>query len=297
MRPGRYNVGVLRRVLTAALVLTLALVVLAVLHAARRLEAFRALHAAGPAPVLVYHEIVADPAETGLHNPDVMAVSRFAAQMDELAAGGYRPVELGAFASGRLGARSVLITFDDGYASTYLTAYPILARHGFPATVFLITGLVGRPGYLSWAEVRAMAGLIQFGCHTAALHAEVGGVPLLESTPRQAVLEDLHRCRQAIADHLGRVPAAFAYPFGTVDRRTATLVRLAGFTLAFAGEGVPPTGVPPRLAVPRFPVPPHITPLEFRLFGLGERPGVRGWLGLVGETFAHGWWRLTGHRG
>jgi peptidoglycan/xylan/chitin deacetylase (PgdA/CDA1 family) len=44
----------------------------------------------------------------------------------------------------------VAITFDDGYVDNLQAAAPILAAAGAPATVFLVTGSLGRPGPFWW---------------------------------------------------------------------------------------------------------------------------------------------------
>ena len=47
-----------------------------------------------------------------------------------------------------LWAKTVVLTFDDGYEDFFTLAYPILNRYGFSATVFLVTDLVG--GKSNW---------------------------------------------------------------------------------------------------------------------------------------------------
>ena len=56
----------------------------------------------------------------------------------------------------RATGRSLLITFDDGYRDNYDLAFPILKRHGIPATFFICTGLLDRRHLGWWDEVAWM---------------------------------------------------------------------------------------------------------------------------------------------
>ena len=56
-----------------------------------------------------------------------------------------------ATASGRPPPRGVAVTFDDGYADALSTAKPLLERYEIPATVFVVTGYLGREFW--WDEL------------------------------------------------------------------------------------------------------------------------------------------------
>ena len=95
-------------------------------------------------PVLLYHYIS--------KHKDSIAVppDQFNEHCRGMAAAGYRGVGLDQaveyLRDGRpLPAKSVLITFDDGYLDNYVYAWPILAAHGHQGTVFAVTAKLEEP--------------------------------------------------------------------------------------------------------------------------------------------------------
>jgi peptidoglycan/xylan/chitin deacetylase (PgdA/CDA1 family) len=92
--------------------------------------------------ILCYHGIAMGD-EAGSHPEMFLPPATFARRMEILSQCGCRVLPLGEALSllqaGKLPARSVAITFDDGWADFRATAFPILQRFGFPATVYLTT--------------------------------------------------------------------------------------------------------------------------------------------------------------
>lgn len=56
----------------------------------------------------------------------------------------------------RASGRAVMISFDDGYRDNYELAFPILKRHGVPATFFVCTGFLDRGRIAWWDEIAWM---------------------------------------------------------------------------------------------------------------------------------------------
>jgi peptidoglycan/xylan/chitin deacetylase (PgdA/CDA1 family) len=121
------------------------------LRAAVRDFAFR--HVGGTALVLIYHR-VADLER----DPQLLAVgtSHFADQMAMLAAT-YRVTRLAELVAGlrrrRVSDRTVVVTFDDGYADNLQHAAPVLQRNGVAATVFVNSGYVDSHEEFWWDEL------------------------------------------------------------------------------------------------------------------------------------------------
>jgi peptidoglycan/xylan/chitin deacetylase (PgdA/CDA1 family) len=163
----------------------------------------------------------------------------FEAQMAYLARSGYTVIplaRLAAFLEGReaLPRKSVVITIDDGYRSTYDVAWPVLKRHGFPATLFLYTDFVGAGDALTWAQMKEMAasGLLDVEPHSKS-HANLTQrlAEEGEARYRERVRREIDAPIDTIRDRLGLASIAYAYPYGDVNEAVQEHLRAKGVRL------------------------------------------------------------------
>lgn len=120
---------------------------------------------------------------------------------------------------------AVAITFDDGFTSFYANAFPVLARHNMPATVFVISGYCGKQN--DWPSQPAEAiprlplmtwsQLNEIGRHGIALGAHTVNHPWLTQGSPEECERELRECRQEIEDRTGRACKTFAYPYGDTN--------------------------------------------------------------------------------
>jgi peptidoglycan/xylan/chitin deacetylase (PgdA/CDA1 family) len=127
------------------------------------------------------------------------------------------------------GRKYSVITFDDGYADFYDTAFPILQAFKFPATMFVPTAFIGAPGpgiegktHLTWPQVReAHSAGIDIGSHT------VNHLKLADLSVEQ-ILHQLRESKKTIEDNLGTAVDTFAYPFAFPEGRRGLVTVLRG---------------------------------------------------------------------
>ncbi len=138
----------------------------------------------------------------------------------------------------KLPDKAIVITFDDGTACIYEHAMPILEKYSFPATVFVISGLLGKHNkwltdigfplrpMLNIKEIQSLDdGIIKVGSHTV-LHPWLGNIPL---DLAQAEIKDSKAC---LEDILGHAVPYFAYPFGNYSLEVQKIVIEAEYTAA-----------------------------------------------------------------
>jgi hypothetical protein len=128
------------------------------------------------------------------------------------------------------GVAVVSLGFDDTLADQ-LSARSILAEHRMHATFFVNSGRLDRPGYLTVAELRALASDgHEIGGHTID-HLRLPGLPAEEQ--RRQICDD----RRALLA-LGFDVSNFAYPGGAYDSVSAEIVRSCGYDSARRAGGI-----------------------------------------------------------
>jgi peptidoglycan/xylan/chitin deacetylase (PgdA/CDA1 family) len=170
----------------------------------------------------------------------VVTPETFAAQLDYLARNDYQVVrlsDLSGFLAGRqpLPRRAVVITMDDGYASVYEHAFPLLKKHGFPATVFVYTDFVGAKDALSWEQMAEMkaSGLVDIESHSKThsnLSYRLPGES--DSAYRERLKTEVRVPLQLLQKRLSAAPVSFAYPFGDTNQQVMDQLSKADYQLA-----------------------------------------------------------------
>ncbi len=154
---------------------------------------------------------------------------------------------------------AVLLTFDDGYESLYSHAYPLLQKHGAPASAFLIASKVGdRKGAFpkaTWNQIKEMQqGGIEFFSHTFDSHSYVPNSPNkgdlkaklahpmylkkagrmeTEEEYEQRVTEDLRHANEVLQQELGKPNYALAFPYGAYSDPLLKVCEQLGIELTF----------------------------------------------------------------
>jgi len=117
----------------------------------------------------------------------------------------------------------VAVTFDDGCETDLITAAPLLEERGFRATFYIVTGYIGRRGYLSKVQLRELANLnFEVGCHSKS-H------PFLTDLESTQLLAEIGGAKQELEQLIGRRVDHFSCPGGRWNRRVADVAREAGY--------------------------------------------------------------------
>ena len=177
-------------------------------------------------PILMYHYVrTVDASADPLGFRLSVTHEQFSQQLDWLQSQGYHTIDPSELLQSKpLPAKSVLITFDDGYEDFYTDAWPVLKTHDFGAMLFVVTGFFGKSEYVTKAQVAELSNQsVIIGAHTI-LH-----VNLTTQTPEK-LQQELVTPKADLQKIIDRPVPWVAYPSGKYDDTVLAATKAAGYT-------------------------------------------------------------------
>jgi peptidoglycan/xylan/chitin deacetylase (PgdA/CDA1 family) len=195
--------------------------------------------------ILLYHGV--GPSNTRI-DPGFLRVrpAVFRAQIELLREAGFEFVTVAEFAEradGREPPRGlVALSFDDGMDDNHAVVLPILREHGLRATVYVTTGLIGKPNPWMAPESQARMMTVDELRDLVAADFEIGAHtvthPDLSQLDFESCLREVRESRLALERLLGVTVRTFAYPACHYGPAALAAVRSAGFTAAVTCQGL-----------------------------------------------------------
>ncbi len=194
-------------------------------------------------PIFMYHSVRED-------NPEgsklIVSPKAFEAQMRFLVKNSYNVISLTRLAKiikekKKIPAKTVVITFDDGYRDNFLNAKPILEKYRMPATIFIAVDLidtkvekseyfVDNSQFMSMDELKSLINseFIDLGIHTFS-HED-----LVKLQQQNDLIYQISDARKFLEEELNCRIDSFSYPFGSFDKRIRSIVVQSGYSVAVA---------------------------------------------------------------
>ncbi|MBZ0166597.1 MAG: polysaccharide deacetylase family protein [Candidatus Omnitrophica bacterium] len=127
-------------------------------------------------------------------------------------------------------AGDVVITFDDGEMNNFRQAMPLLQKHNFPAYFFIITRRVGRPGYMTIDQLKALVkGGMIVGSH-GMTHE------ILTNLKNTQIEEELLTSRRFLERNLETEIVDLSIPRGFCNDKVINMAYAAGYKNVFISD-------------------------------------------------------------
>lgn len=175
--------------------------------------------------ILTYHSIDSS------GSPISIDAESFQRHVDFLASGKVKVVPLSEIIS-TSNDDAVAITFDDGVKNFAGAAWPRLRERGLPATLFVVTGRVGKDNawggrrdsrvphleLMGWNELESLAADgLELGAHSRT-H------PHLDQVSAAELADEIEGSAEDLLRYTGARPESFCYPYGSVNERAVACV-------------------------------------------------------------------------
>ncbi|MDD5036463.1 MAG: poly-beta-1,6-N-acetyl-D-glucosamine N-deacetylase PgaB [Methylococcaceae bacterium] len=220
--------------------------------------------------VLSYHDIKDTISEDLASAQTAVSTANLIRQFDWLKQEAYRVISVQDLLEARAGKKplpdkSVLLTFDDGYASFYHKVFPLLKQYGYPALVAVVGSWL-EPGnssasgealpkdsLLSWAQLQEISrsNLVEIASHSYDLHHGILGNPQGNLQPAgttrlydaasktyesdaayvKRVRAEMRKASDQLFQHVGVRPKVMVWPYGEANQVLIQAAKEVGMTL------------------------------------------------------------------
>ena len=156
---------------------------------------------------------------------------------------GYEPVSMPRLcdcleAKAPMPAKTVHVTFDDGFSCVLEHAAPVLRRHGMPATMFALSDRLGARN--DWMTARGFperdilpaSGLRELEAAGFTIGSHTRSHARLTEISSEDARDEIANSKSRLEDTLGKPVEFFAYPFGKVSDPVRGLAVQAGYRAA-----------------------------------------------------------------
>jgi peptidoglycan/xylan/chitin deacetylase (PgdA/CDA1 family) len=199
-------------------------------------------------PIIMYHQVK----ESGLGN-DVISPMEFENDLKYLAENHYNTITMTqlieyVYDKKELPQNPVILSFDDGYLSTYLNVYPLLKEYNMKIVLSIIGKSVDEfskvcdeninYSHITWDEVKEMqqSGLVEIQNHSYNLHKisseRYGCSQSANETPEhyeELIEKDINMLQEKIMTVTGIRPNSFTYPYGRYNDKLEQIIKNMGY--------------------------------------------------------------------
>lgn len=184
-------------------------------------------------PVLCYHQIRDwRPKDSKTAKDYIIPIDVFKAQIKMLADSGYHtilPDQLYDYLNNgtALPSKPIMLTFDDTDLDQYTIAEPTMKKYGFKGVFFVMTVSIGRPNYMSKAQIKDLSDKgNDIGSHTWDHH----NVKKYQGKDWETQIDKPTKTLEEIT---GKNIHHFAYPFGLWNPEAIPELKKRGFKSAY----------------------------------------------------------------
>ena len=196
--------------------------------------------------VLLYHRL-GMPKLSSLVAGQYVAPVLFRSQLDYLTARGWGAVSLADMVErsrfGKAPPRNEFaITFDDGYASVYRHAFPVLRERGMTATVYVVAGHIDGINEWDWTagdrreDLMTAAEIIEMSAAGFEIGSHTLTHPHLTDLNEEQLQRELIDSKHTLEDLIGREVSSLSYPYGDYDDRVLAAAIVAGYKYAVSAR-------------------------------------------------------------